>query len=306
MITLSTLIQIEGWNGELFTVAGYGQWDRGIALASEDDGTDFAGMYESPVETIYNATAYQTGADFGGIVEDKFDFILAFHAKGTSEIPFRLADSDFRKAFSYTKDSKIIVEHDGTRRWLNVRLASQPKLKAANDPNSEGYGLLLYHLVGAYPRWLEDDVVASFVATTDTSVSGTETHNLAITNPTNSEMWVKWMLQGTAGIIWTLPDYSWGNDQFERATIDATRKIIMPALIAGENVAVDTNPDSSSGQVNSSLDTEVYLRMAGQEFMYSVPPGTISTVPVKVSHAPIGAGAQLIMSRQWQRPWGLE
>lgn len=306
MITLSTLIQIQGWNGELFTVAGEGQWDRGIALASEDAGTDFGGMYESPVETIYNATAFQLGSTFGGIVENEFDFILAFHAKGSKDMPFRLVDSDFRKAFSYTKDTKIIVEHDGTRRWLNVRLKAQPKLKAVNDPNSEQYGLLLYHLVGAYPRWLETSVTSSFIATTDTTVSGSETQNLAIANPTNSDMWVKWVLQGTAGIIWTIPDYSWGNDQFLRATSDAARKVVMPALIAGETVSIYTDPDSQDGQVNSNMDTEVYLRMAMQEFMYKVPPGTNTTIPVKASHAPIGALAQLICPREWQRPIGLE
>lgn len=307
-ITQETLIQVQAWDdpGNLFTVAGINQWDRGIALAAEEAGTDFSSMYESPVETIYNATAYQIGADFGGIRENKFDFILAFHAKGTRDMPWRMVDSDFRKAFSFTKNSRIIVEHDGSRRYLDVRLAKTPTIKANYDPNGEQYALILYPLVGAYPRWKEDDAVSSFVATTDTTVSGTETHNLVLSNPSPIDVWVKWTLQGTAGIIWTIPDFSLGNDFFDRGVADAARKIVMPALINGENVKIDTDPETNDGQVNSSLDTEIYLRMNGKTFMYQISPGTNITVPVTVSKAPIGAGAQLRVPREWPRPWGME
>lgn len=304
-----TTIEVEGCDGEWFTVAGDDQWDRGIALADEDTGTDFGGMYEPAISVIYNSTAYQIGATYGGMREDKFDFILAFHVKGTPERPWRYCDSDFRKAWSAKRDSKIWVEVEDSRRWLTVRLGGKVKIKAINDPNGEQYGLVLVPLIAAYPRWLEEDVVSSYITATDTTGGGTETGVLYVSNPLPPDypIWPKYVAQGTTGIVWTIDDRSWGNDEFERATIDAARKIVMPPLIAGENILIDTNPQALEGQVNSSLDTEVYQRMGGKRFMYSIPGPTPKTnIGVSVTHAPVGAGIQVKCPREWPRPWGLE
>ncbi|MEV0247972.1 phage tail protein [Nocardia sp. NPDC050712] len=304
------LIELEGCDGSWWTLSGEGQWDDGVALADEDDGTDFDAMYDPPITAIYNSTAFEVGATYGGIREEKYDFILAIHIMGTRENPWRYVDSNFRNALSAKRDAKLWVTTEDSRRYLPIRLGAKPKIKAVNDPDSEQYGLVLLPLVGAYPRWIEESAVSSFVTVTNTTVSGTETGYVTVSNPlpVDYEIWLQWVVQaGTAGIIWTIPDFSWGNDEFERAATDVARKVVMPPLINGEHLLIDTDKMARNGQVNSSLDTEVYQRMGGKRFMYHLPGRTPATqIPVTVSKAPIGAGIQVKCPRPWPRPWGLE
>lgn len=135
-----------------------------------------------------------------------------------------------------------------------------------------------------------------------------EVGSVIVSNPTNNEIWLKWVAQaGNTGVVWTLPDYSWGDDRFNRATLDASRMIIMPPLNNGENIVVDSDEMTLAGQVVSSLDTMVYVRMSGVEFLYPIGPYTPpTTMPVAVSGAQIGNGVQVRCPRTWSRPWGLD
>lgn len=135
-----------------------------------------------------------------------------------------------------------------------------------------------------------------------------EVGSVTVRNASNNEIWLKWVAQaGNAGIVWTLPDYSWGDDRFDRATVDAARMIVMPALTLGENITVDTDEMTMAGQVVSSIDSAVYLRMNGVEFLYPVSSYTApTTLPIAVSGAQAGNGIQVRCPQTWSRPWGLE
>ncbi|MFE7799003.1 phage tail protein [Nocardia sp. NPDC057440] len=304
------LIEWEGCNGEWWTLSGEGQWDRGVCLADEDDGTDFDGMYDSPFTAIYNSTAFQIGATYGGYREDKYDFILAIHVIGTKQMPWRYIDSEFRKSMSVKRDAKIWVTTEDSRRHLAVRLGAKPKIKAVNDPNSEQYGLLLLPLVGAFPRWIEEPFKSTFITQTDTTVSGFETGYVTVSNPLpeDYEIYLQWRIQASnAGLVVTLPDYSFGNDEYLRAEEDALRKVELAPLLLNEHLLIDTDKMAFNGQFNSSLDTEFPQRMGGKRFAYNIPGNTPPTqLPIKVSKAPIGTGIQVVCPRPWPRPWGLE
>ncbi|MEV6555865.1 phage tail protein [Nocardia sp. NPDC051756] len=307
-----TLIELEGCGSpnDLWPLAGVGQWDRGVALADEDAGFDFDGMYDPPVTALYNSTAFEVGATYGGIREEKYDFILAVHVYGTPQKPWRYVDSEFRKAWSFKRDSKLWVSTSDSRRCLPVRLGAKMKIKAVNDPDSEQYGLLLIPVVGAYPRWIETPAVSTFITQTDTTGGGTETGYVTVSNPlpADYEIWPQWRIQAShAGMVVTLPDYSWGSDEYDRATEDATRKVQLAPLLLNEHLLVDTDKMALNGQFNSSLDTQFYQRMGGKRFAYSLPGGTPPTqVPVTVTGAPAGTGIQVLCPRPWPRPWGLE
>ncbi|MEU9515925.1 hypothetical protein [Micromonospora sp. NPDC048169] len=305
-----TLIELEGCNSRWWTFAGEGQWDHGLALASEDDGTDFDSMYETPMSAIYNSTAFQIGATFGGVREEKYDFILALHIKGEKGQPWRYTDSDLRKSLSAFRDAKLWVTTSDSRRHLPIRLAGNVKIKAVNDPNSEQYGLALLPLVGAFPRWIGAPLISTFVTTTDTTGGGSETGYVTVSNPLpmDFEIFPKWEIQASAaGMVVTLPDYSWGSDEYERAEEDALRKVELAPLLLGENLKIDTDKMAFGGQFNSSLDTEYPQRMGGKRLVYSIPGETPPIqVPVTVTGAPIGTGIRVICPRPWPRPWGLE
>ncbi len=305
MLEDAALITYEGWNLERFIISGEGESDRGIVLAPASKGTAFEDMYDAPVSTIYNSTAFQIGATFGGTRDEMYNFTLAFHVKKTGDASWRLNESRFRKALSYKKNCKIEVRVDDSYRWLNVKMFSNPKLRVEFDPNSQKYGLLLVTFAAEYPRWLEDDVTDTFTTVSNTVGGGTELSVVTVSNPTDVEIWLKWVTQGIAGIIWILPDFSFNDDRFDRAVLDDDRMVQLPELLANEHVLVDT--DEMADQVNSSLDTAVYQRMNGRQFLYPIPPYTEPIdIMVAVQKAPIGAGLQVRCPRAWTRPWGLE
>lgn len=303
-------IIIEGWNGSLFHVAGGElQGAEGVGLGMGDVGTAFEDMYESPFDTIYNSTAFEIGGRFGGVRENMFEFALAFHIRPTNGAHWRMVESRFRKSLHHSKDAKIRVKIPGvSERWLNVRLREHTRLNVSVDPNKQRYGLLICHFIGPYPRWMEDDVVSEYVTETDTTASGEEIGSVMISNPTSDEIWLKWVAQaGNEGVTWTLPDFSFGDDRFDREVEDADRMIEMPELILGEHIVVDTDELTMLGQVNSSLDTSVYLRMNSMEFLYPVPAYTEPIeVPVTAQKADIGNGIQVRCPRPWIRPWGMD
>lgn len=426
---MATTEDLEMWyddlNGHIFHWSGGDhEGAEGVTLAYDTLGTVFEDMYESPITAIYNSTAFEIGGRYGGIREDMFEFALAFNVSATDNLPWRVAESRFRKSLSFTQDGRIYCKIAGqSTRYLTVRLMEKTQLKVLTDPNKQRYGLLLVKFVGAYPRWCEDDYTNSYVCTTDTTAppsvsaptglavstavptdlsgqlapatyyykitavggdgestassqvsvvvsqpnsantltwtadagansyhiyrsntSGTETlmygagivttwtdigdvspngstspptsntsvksevGHVTVMNPTNCEQWIKWVAQaGNAGIIWTLPDYSWNDDRFDRANDDASRMIIMPALISGEHIVVDTDEMTMAGQVVSTIDTAVYLRMNGVQYLYPIPAYTPPTVvPVAVTGAQIGNGVQVRCPLSWTRPWGLE
>lgn len=282
---------------------------QGVRLATQSHGTAWEDVFEANIETIYLSTSFEIGGRYGGFREEMFEFQLAFHVKPTRDLSWRIVESRFRKAMSHKKDGRLTVKIMGvSERYLTVRLKGKVNVKAEVDPNDLKYGLVLVTFVAPYPRWCEDDYTQTYTTQVDTRTTGVEEAIFQWSNPTNNEIWPKWVLQaGNAGIIYTLPDPSLGDDRFELADEHADRDIEMPSLILNEHVVVDTDEMTMNGQVNSSLDTAVYQRMNGREFLYPIPEYTDPIeVSVFIEKADIGNVIQLRLPRTWSRPWGLE
>lgn len=303
---MESLIELEGapradGSTDWFTLLGLNKWDRGVGLGEDPD------MFgDEPTETIWNQHAYQIGSTFGGIRINHKDVLFDALIKDTTDASWEVNDSEWRKAWSYKKDSKLwVTSPDGTsRRHLPLRLFENPKFVPKRDPHVDSFGVVEMHCRAGKPRWLEPDVTAEWISNTDTSGGAWNTGTVAVSNPTDTEVWLKWTLQAYPGAIYRLPDFSFGDDRYERGVADASRQIVMPALIAGEHLKVDT--DEESEQVASDLDTEVWLRMNGVTFCYPIPPYTTKTLlPVGVKNAPAGVGVQVRIPRTWSRPWGL-
>lgn len=296
-----TLVELEGVNGEWFTLSGGDHaGHRGVYLD-----TKLVGIYDDPTTAIYNQHAFQIGADFGGIRIDKRDIVFGVHIIDSDEGSWQFNDSEFRKALSYTKDAKLWIETEDSRRFLPIRLSETPQFAPESDPNVDGYGNIVFTCVAANPRWQEPDETDEWVAVTDTVSSGTASGFVTVSNPTDTEIWLKWVVQAYPGAKYTLPDYSFGDDRYRRAVTDAARKIAMPTLQAGEHLKVNT--DEAEDQVASSTDTQVWMRMNGVSFLYPIPPYTPATdLPVSVQKAPAGVGVQVRCPRTWSRPFGLQ
>lgn len=305
------LIQIEGYNGDWVTVAGPGMGAEGVFLASEEDGLEFDELFEPPLKQLWQATTFQVGESYGGLRQPKIVFDLPFHVTETSDYPWSYNNSRFRKLFHPKKQSKIWIQVEESRRHLKIQLGDRVKVKTTGEPNRQQYSLDTVPCVGAYPRWFEPDWCSTYITTTDTTGGGVELGEIPAWNPTPDDIYLKYMAQAEQGIRWTLADLSFGSDLEDRAVQDADRVVVCPALIAGEQLRIDTDPQAKGGQFVSSLDTAVYLRANGVEFLYPFPAytgteGDPFMLPVAVTGAPIGAGVQVRCPRPWLRPWGLE
>lgn len=303
---MGTRIQVETPTGEWFTLIGAGKGDRGVYLGSRVEG-----MWAAPTETIYNSTAFQIGASYGGDRNPKRDISMDIEIIGNRFGSWEKNWSDWMRAWRYDEDCKLWYETDNSRRYLSVRLTKEVGMSPTIDPIQQGHATLQMFLTAGDPWWYEESATSSYVTTTDTTGGGTELGHVDLSNPTPLEMWPIWVTQGTEGIQWTLDDWSFGNDDHERAAEDADRQIQLAPLIDGEHLLIDTDPLAENGQFNSSLDTEFHQRMGGVRFMYQVPPYTGTedepiVWPISVTHAPIGAGIELRMRRAWPTPMGMQ
>lgn len=300
--------EFESWRdpGDFWTIFGDGKGDRGVYL-----GQSPTGLYDEPFETIWNSSASQIGATYGGDRIHKRDLVLPFEitANDATGATWQQNDSDFRRAWSKSKTSNIWCETvEWGRRYLPVQLTKEPEFRPDTDSFGAQYGHVIYDATAGYPRWKQNDVTDTWINSTDLTGSSDpnvwSTGTVKVSNPTDCEMWLMWVLQAYPGAIYKLPDFSLGDDRFERADVDAARTVIMPALVAGEHVVVNT--DEEQDQVVSDIDTQIYQRMQGVRFLYPVPPETPEfTLPVAVRAAPAGVGVQVRCPRNWTRPWGL-
>ncbi|WP_405134008.1 phage tail protein [Nocardia sp. NBC_01388] len=291
-------ITITGVDGSTWTISGQGRGQEGVEL-----GTSPSGLYDAPVTTIWNATAFQTGSTYGGYSTNQRDVVFGVNIFKVPGRSWESVDSAWRKAWAYDTDSVMTVTTDYGSRSLSLRLTQQPDFKPAKDPHLNALGQVTMTCTAGNPWWIENDVTSTWISptatTNGTSCSGTVT----ISNPTDQPMYLLWVCSAPGQ--WTLPDFSWGSDYYGRAVADANRAITLPATAAGQDLVVDTDP--SQEMIVAADGSQIWALMGGVSFEYVIPPYTPSTVlPVKVTGAPVGASVMVVQPRNWSRPWGLQ
>lgn len=303
-----TLVEIEGVNGKRAIISGEEFGDAGVYLA-----TDVDGIYDAPVKTIRLETARQTGSSYGGKRNLHREVVFGAIIDNRNGTPWEENDSEWRKMWSYESDCKLWIETDGSRRHLNLRLLEQPQFKPEFDPNQTQIETVRMTCVAGDPWWYEADVVSEWVSPSDTVGGSTAAGFVPVSNPTDNPIWLRWRLQGAStGVTWaprwTIPDYSWGNNDFKRALADATKLILTPSLFAVDGSGrIETNPESRRERMSTTGNTQWQARWGGVDCLYPVPPYTPPTnIPVRVTGAPAGVGIQCIQPRPWSRPWGLQ
>lgn len=317
MVARSTVVEFEGHNGEMFCLAGPKAGNRGVVLGSDID--DF---YDAPFVTMYKSWAFQNGADFQGKKFPERRTVFSVEIAGSLGGPdWQDNDSEWAKAWSAEKDCKLWIETKNSRRYLKIRLAKELKIAAKSDPNQTQVDTIIVTCVSGDPFWYEEMVSKVWPAPSDTTNGSTVTGNIwrredgsfaedEWLNPTDIPIFPIWQIQAPGKP--TLPDYSFGSDYYSTRTFDAavghaSRQIVMPTMLAGENVYVNTDSASKGGQFRSSIDTAYYMRMKMVRFLYGIPPYTPARqMNVAMSLAPAGVGINLRLPRPWTRPWGLQ
>lgn len=297
-------ISLIGVDGSLWHISGKNQGAEGVELSTAP-----SGMYDSPATTIWNATAFQTGATWYGMRYDKRDLVLPFNLFAAGGLPWETVDGNFRKAWSYSQDSTLIVTTETSTRCLKIRLSEQPDFSPKHDPHlkTTGGAPLVLTLTAGFPFWIEEDITQPWVSSINTSTGSSEQEgSVLVENPTDLPMYLRWVCSAPAQ--WTLPDFSFGLDYnlgIGSGAENADRIVTLPKTATGQDLTIITDPEYP--MITAADGSNQWAAMDGVSFLYPVPPQTPSTdFPVWVTYAPSAASVQCIQVRYWTRPWGLQ
>ncbi len=293
MAPKAAMITVTGVDGSQWTIAGQGRGREGVELATAP-----SGLYDAPVTTIWNQTAFQAGSSFGGYRTNKRDVVFAVNIFQTAGQSWESVDSAWRKAWAYDRDATLTITTDYGTRSLALRMSEQPDFKPEKDPHLKSWGKVVMTCTAGNPWWVESDVTSSWTAAVDTTGGRIESGTVTVSNPTDQPMWLKWVCSAPGK--WTLPDFSWipGDSH-------ANRVITLPQVAAKQDLTVDTDPMEE--MIVAADRSQVWAQMNGVSFLHSVPPYTPATsVPVSVTFAPVRASVLVVQPRNWSRPWGLQ
>ncbi|MFX0581181.1 phage tail protein [Nocardia nepalensis] len=282
-----------GVDGSTWTLAGQGRGREGVELA-----TSPSGLYDAPVTTIWNQSAFQVGSSFGGYRTNKRDVVFAVNIFQTPGRSWESVDSAWRKAWAYDRDATLNVTTDYGTRSLALRLSEQPDFKPEKDPHLKMWGKVVMTCTAGNPWWVESDVTSTWSSTIDTSGGQIQSGTVTIANPTDQPMWMKWVCSAPGK--WTLPDFSW-----IAGDANANRMVTLPRTTLGQDLTVDTDPMEE--MIVAADGSQIWALMNGVSFLYPVPAYTTPTsIPVSVTGAAIGASVLVVAPRNWSRPWGLQ
>jgi len=274
------------------------------------------GLYEAPVKTTYKTGAFQVGSTAKAVKWLHRDLELGFHLTETITNSYEWNESLFRQVFFYEEDQwavdpkptviEVVTELSGIRK-LDVLMHEEPQFEADIDPIKQQYGNLVLKLRAGQPMWYEDDLTSQF-----TSSATTAAGSVTVSNPTDQVMRHKWVLTSAAtsgDINWSLPDFQWEGDPGERAPGGVNEsRYINDIVVTAANDGCTIDLDRSQLMYRDAANTNLLGQMgASKLFTYPIPPWTPEfELPVSYKGATGGGTCQVVMPRQWSRPWGLE
>lgn len=288
---------IDGADGSHWDLAGPGQGAQGAEMRPGP-----SKIIDAPAKTFWIQSA--TGQHYQGRQFQRRDPVFSVNIFANNPDTWRARDSAFRQALGMYDDEFTLnaVTPDGTRR-LKMRLLQEPTAYGTadyegRDPHNICESTLAISAACAQPFWYADDLTFSWTLPSGSSGSGT----LPMQNFGDVDIWPKYMVNAPS--TWTIADYSWGSNLYNRALQDATRTVPLPTLVAGEDSYADSDPDQEP--LIAANGAPVWNRWNANGILYPVAPRTpVTLVPVSVTGANPGASVVLTLPRRYSRPFGV-
>lgn len=309
----SAIIEVIGRDGSSWVVSGENAGYEGIVLHK-----GASGLQEAPRTTLWQQGAHQEGSTYLGVRVEPHDLVLAFEVWGDEENWHDLT-SRFRKAWDYDEETTIRVTTESGARDIRVRLQEAPQRDQDFDPRLRQYSLETYTLRAAWPFWegegrSETINVPVTARPAPNIIQGLAEHirrllglevaakyyadfEITVSNPTDVPMYLQWICSAPGR--WTLPDFSWKDDD------QAHRMILCPTLASDEILSIDTYPRTEP--YVSTSKTNVAGRFGGVMFLNPVPPYTpVTKIPVAYAGDDPKPVLTSIQPHHWNGPWGGE
>jgi hypothetical protein len=270
----SNKIEVYGCDGSYWYISGPDiPEEAGVTLNPR-----LTGAIDAPVKTQWLPGAY--GQESQGYRWERRDIVFAVQTFAQDPETWMTVDSEWRAAFDYVKVTKIAYTTSAGTRWMNVRMLEEPKSYEGETDSGKSPFLIcdstiVMTVASDLPFYIGETDVYEWSLTGQTF--GTTT--IDIVNESDVEVWPRWTLTG--GATWTLPDFSWGNNDYGRAVEDAGRTVDLPELTVYENIVVDSDPRKQT--ILSSNMSNVQGRWKGNDLLYPLAPGATESLPISVT-----------------------
>ncbi|WP_228002135.1 hypothetical protein [Nocardia australiensis] len=260
---------------------------------------------DAPAKTFWLQGAQRM--HYQGRQFERRDPIFAVNIFGDDPDQWREIDSKFRMALGmYDTEFRLTVTTADGPRHLDMRLLNDPQAwesgewEKGKDPHLYRSSTLLINAAAAQPFWYADDWVKELEVTSSTWSTTFDIRNLG-----DIDVWPKYFLPAPG--TWTVSDKSFGQEwKYQRkAGVDANRTAPpFPALLAGEDLDVDSDPDEEL--MVAANEAPVWARYNGNGLNYPIP-GLTPATPWTISGTGLAAGSGLTMTlpRRYSRPLGV-
>lgn len=271
MSRFADTIDIYGKHGQVYRISGPGQGEQGFELAPASTGL----LDDAPVKTTWHKSMF--GMSMSGMEWQRRDIVWTVNVGVNLGLdPLRDPDEwhdlydEWRRAFSYTEDTKIKYGSADGDRILYARLLEKPKPFTTHqfeggDPKRWSMSSVVMTMACEFPFFIGPSERYSW----EVEGTGIFWTQLPFYNPSDVPIWP--IYECSAGAQWHIPDFSWGNEEFGRGMADADKVVRTPLLAAGEGIEIQTRPDLETYQAEN--DAPVGLRADGRDFEYPIPAG---------------------------------
>ena len=263
------LIEYVGVDGSTWVLSGPGMGEQGVELALKPKG-----MYGAPVKTIWRSGANQDGGTYEGQRHPARDIQWAIHLFGVDGYDLEDVYGRWSRAWSTSKTGTIrYTTPSGVTRTIAVQLVEMINTEPDRDPRLTGYVKLALDIRAPRP-WYQSEPARDAWRFDGINFVG----HVTVSNPTDRPSALRWSLKSPARFI--LPDYSWvEGDEHEN------RMVRMPFQKLGQDVAIDTQEGEPTAVCPGYPN--YWALLGGQDFLYTVPPGTPpTTIPIYVDPLP--------------------
>lgn len=287
-------VEVYGCDGSYWYISGpdLDHLDAGVSLNPR-----ITGGIDAPVKTLWMPGAF--GQEHQGMRWQRRDMVFSVNTFAQDHETWLTVDSDWRYAFDYVEETIIVFTTSQGARYLSVRMLEEPKSYEGDTDRGKSPFLVcdstvVMTVAAELPFYWAEPLVYEFETT-----GSSRNWSVAISCDSDVPVFPRWTL--TAPGTWTLPDFSWGSEEYGRGMQDSGRTVRLPTLLSGEHLVADADPRKQT--LLASNRALVQGRWKGNDLLYPIAPGTEALIPVSVTGATGGAAFRLEVPRWYTRPW---
>lgn len=292
----ANVVEVFGCDGSYHYISGPGiPMEAGVTLNPR-----VQGGIDAPVKTLWLPGAF--GQEHQGYRWQRRDMVFSVQTFAEDHETWMTVDSAWRNAFDYVEETTIVFTTSAGSRYLSVRLLEEPRSYEGDTDRGKSPFLVcdstvVMTVAAELPFYVGDTAIYEWELESAASFANI---TIDIVNDSDVPVWPRWTLTG--GATWTLPDFSWGSEEYSRPEQDAGRIVELPTLDPGEGVVVDSDPRRQT--ILSANLSNVQGRWKGQDLLYPLAPGAAGDLPVGVRDIVDGASLRLEIPKWYTRPWG--